>query len=86
MAPPDFQSPEELRQFALDTAVLLERAGHWAEGHALESAATAMYATGSEWLGELGVAVKKATHVHDPQIARRLDAIQKAVRRVWPRG
>jgi hypothetical protein len=79
----DFRSPEELRQFALDTAVMLEHAGLDAAGRALEAAATAVYGTGSEWLGEIGLAVKKAGHVDDPALARRLDRLHRAVRRVW---
>ena len=53
-----FTSPSALRQFALDTATQLRQAGLSEAADVMEAAANFPATTGSEWLGELGIASK----------------------------
>ena len=53
-----FASPSALRLYAIDTATQLRLAGLSEAGDIMESAANFGATTGSEWLGELGIAAK----------------------------
>jgi len=73
MDPEYFASPSTLRQFALETAAKLSQAGLSEAGNIMETAANFAATTGSEWLGELGLAantVAKRFKVPEPLGAR----------------
>ncbi len=53
-----FTSPSAFRQFAIDTAIQLRQAGLGEAADTMEAAANFAATTGSEWLGELGIAAK----------------------------
>jgi hypothetical protein len=54
--PQKFASPWALRQSALESAVQLRQAGLSEAADMMEAAANFPATTGSEWLGELGIA------------------------------
>lgn len=53
-----FASPPALRQYAIDTAIQLRQAGLSEAADIMEAAANFVATTGSEWLGELGIATR----------------------------
>ena len=53
-----FASPSALRQYAIETAAQLRQAGLSEAADIMEAAANFAATTGSEWLGELGIAAK----------------------------
>ena len=52
----------------------------------LESVQDAAYATGSEWLGELGLAVRKVEEQigHREVLRKDLETILREVHQIWP--
>ena len=83
-----FASPSALRQYAIQTAAHLRRAGLSEAGNIMESAANFAATTGSEWLGELGQAAKTIHRRFDlPQVlAVRVARIAEAARSRHPYG
>jgi hypothetical protein len=53
-----FASPPALRQYAIETASQLRQSGLREAADIMEAAANFAATTGSEWLGELGIAAK----------------------------
>jgi hypothetical protein len=84
MGSPEFDTPDALRDFAVETAAMMRTAGLLEAARKLDSAATAACTTGSEWLGEIGLALRAADHVADPDLRRRLARIHRHVRATWP--
>ncbi|HEV2350491.1 MAG TPA: hypothetical protein VG028_11670 [Terriglobia bacterium] len=81
-----FSSPGELRDFVLKLADELAIAGISEAAEHLHAAATLPCTTGSEWLGELGLAVREVQRKHTPpaQFDDALDLVMSAVHVAWP--
>lgn len=77
-------SPNELHAFVDATIRKLKDAG--LNAGALERVQSAAYTTGSEWRGELGLALWKIAgqDIRDEAIWKDLDLIAMEVRRAWP--
>jgi hypothetical protein len=82
-----FDSPDDLNRFIKLVRDELESAGHHGAAARLASAQDSAFTTGSEWLGELGTAVKEIRKAETLPAAldKKLDQIMKEVRRVWRR-
>lgn len=82
-----FSSPSELRAFAIKLADDLARAGMSESAERLRVVATIAYTTGSEWLGDLGLAVREVQKKHHPPpaIQDALERVMSAVHVAWPR-
>ena len=82
-----FSSPSELRAFVLKLAEELERAGMPEDSERLRLVATIAYTTGSEWLGDLGLAVREVQKKHHtpPAIQDALGSVMSAVHVAWPK-
>ena len=77
-------SSSELYQFTDAVIQKLREAG--LDPHPLELVQSTAFTTGSEWLGELGWAVRKIEE-HDVQVEnlkKDLEAILREVHKVWP--
>lgn len=83
-----FSSPSALRQFALDTATQLRQAGLNEAADIMEAAANYAATTGSEWVGELGIAAKTILKRSVPPEAlhRRVSRIAEAATSRHPYG
>jgi hypothetical protein len=83
-----FSSPSAFRQFAIDTAIQLRQAGLSEAADIMESAANYAATTGSEWLGELGIATKTIQKRFDlPEALRsRVSRIAQAAASRQPYG
>jgi hypothetical protein len=77
-----FSSPEELDEYVRETSRLLERAGHAEAASELNKITSTAWTTASEWLGELGFAIRRIHALGDvPEaIVPRLRRISKAAR------
>lgn len=84
MGDSEFDTPDALREFAVETAAMMRTAGLLEAARKLDSAAAAVCTTGSEWLGEIGLALRAAAQVADPELRRRLARIHGHVRATWP--
>ncbi|HLY61725.1 MAG TPA: hypothetical protein VKV95_13340 [Terriglobia bacterium] len=82
-----FSSPSDLRAFVLNLADELARAGKPEASERLRAAATYPATTSSEWLGELGLAVREVQQKHQPSAATQdaLESIMSAVHVAWPK-
>ncbi|HEV2232939.1 MAG TPA: hypothetical protein VGV68_05995 [Terriglobia bacterium] len=81
-----FPSPSDLRAFVLNLADELARAGMPEASERLRGAACAVCTTGSEWLGELGHAVRETQKNHRPptEFQEALERVMSAVHVAWP--
>lgn len=81
-----FASPSDLRAFVINLSDELARAGLPEASERLRAAATASCTTGSEWLGELGLAVREVQQKHCPPTAiqAELERVMCAVHVAWP--
>lgn len=84
MGDSEFDTPDALREFAVETAAMMRTAGLLEAARKLDSAAAAVCTAGSEWLGEIGLALRAADQVADPELRRRLARIHGHVRATWP--
>lgn len=75
-----FDSPEALRQFAIDTASELRAAGIADAADTLERAARYVTGSGWEWLGALGMAAKQIQPNRDlsDELRQKLKRLAKA--------
>jgi hypothetical protein len=80
------ETPDDLDRLVGDVTIELEALGLQGAARRLAGIRAAAFTTGSEWLGELGVAVKEIRD--EGRIPAALDAklerIMPAVRRAWP--
>ena len=81
-----FGSPDDLNRFITVVRAELEAAGFHEDERRLGGIQSACFTTGSEWLGELGLAVKE---IHcrtklPAHLEAKLDSIMEAVRIGWP--
>ena len=78
-------SPDELNAFVKATIRKLKSAG--LDAQPFERLQSVAFTTGSEWLGELGLAVRKVASqdIRDEAIRKDLDVIITEVRRAWPK-
>ena len=85
--PAPFASPEELNAFVTATRARMDELGFAAAAAPLARVQDTAYTTGSEWLGDLGVAAREAEACGPlaPEIRERLARIRAAVRGAWPR-
>jgi len=83
----DFKSPEELHAFIEEVAEKLRSKGQMEAAETLTSIQNVAFTTGSEWLGELGLLVRRVQRTFDldPDIDRDLKRVMRSVNRVWPR-
>jgi hypothetical protein len=83
-----FASPNDLREFALQTAGDLRQAGLAEAGDLLEAAATYVTGSGWEWLGELMVAARKIRRrfTLSDALAAKVARIQRAAASGRPYG
>jgi hypothetical protein len=77
-AKPPFASPEELNHFVSEVRSELEAAGWASAAIRLARIQETAYTTGSEWRGDLGLAVKAIRK--ERKIPRALDAKLKRIR------
>jgi hypothetical protein len=82
-----FDSPDDLNRFIKLLSDELESAGNHDAAARLAAVQDSACTTGSEWLGELGTAVKAIRNAGTLPAAfdKKLDLIMKEVRRVWRR-
>ncbi len=82
-----FQSPEELDQFAVQVIRKLHDAGLHDAAKLLEDWRLTAYTTSSEYLGELGLTIRKIQKQSkvDKLIDADLQRLLGAVHTVWPR-
>lgn len=82
-----FSSPSDLRAFVLNLADEFASAGMPEASERLRAAATFPATTSSEWLGELGLAVREVQQKHRPpaQIQDALESVMSAVHLAWPK-
>lgn len=83
----DFSNPSELRAFVMSLAEELARAGLSESAERLRAAATFPATTSSEWLGELGLAVREVQQKLRPPAAfgDALEKVMSAVHAAWPK-
>jgi hypothetical protein len=83
----DFKSPEELDAFIIEVSEKLRTQGQTEAADVLASIRKVAFTTGSEWLGELGLLVRRLHREFDldASIRRDLKRIMRSVKRVWPR-
>jgi hypothetical protein len=81
-----FESPDELNRFVTQVRADLQAAGHHAAAERFAAIQGAAFTTGSEWLGELGTAVRevRASCTLSEELDAKLERIRAEVRRVWP--
>jgi hypothetical protein len=82
-----FSNPSELRAFVVNLAGELARDGLPEAAERLRAAANFPAGTSSEWLGELGLAVREVQQKHSPPkpIQDALERVMSAVHTAWPR-
>jgi hypothetical protein len=80
-----FNSPEQLYDFIEEVIRRLQAKGH--DAKPLQDVQSTAYTTSSEWLGELGVAVRRVLKqkIEDELIIRDLNRIVDTVHKVWPK-
>jgi hypothetical protein len=81
-----FESPDELNQFAGEVIQKLHRAELYDAAKILEDWRSNVYTTSSEWLGELGLAIRKIQKQNeiDQSLNLDLERLLCAVHRAWP--
>jgi hypothetical protein len=81
-----FDSPDALNQVVTEVRAELEARGLSTAARRLAEVQESAYTTGSEWLGELGVAVQAVQGERGltPELRAKLEVIRGEVRRVWP--
>lgn len=78
-------SPSKLRELILSIADRLDEAGQTFHAEQMRMAGMATCATGGEWLGRVGVAMRAAGRLPLSEgIAADLEVIRHHVARVWP--
>jgi hypothetical protein len=82
----EFDSPEDLDRFVSEVRKELDAGGFGSAASRLATVQRTAFTTGSEWLGELGAAVKaiRAERGLPNSLRQKLEAIRVHVRRVWP--
>jgi hypothetical protein len=82
-----FSSPSDLRAFVLNLADEFASAGMPEASGRLREAATLPCTTGSEWLGELGLAVREIQQKHrfSSTTQDALESVMAAVHVAWPK-
>ena len=80
------ESPDDLNRLIRDVTTELEALGLDGAARRFVDIQGTAFTTGSEWLGELGVAVKKIRKECriPPALDAKLERIVTEVRRVWP--
>lgn len=83
----DFKSPEELDSFMAKVAERLRGQGQTEAANLLSGVQTVAFSTGSEWLGEVGLIVRRLQREFrlDASVRQDLKRIMRAVNGVWPR-
>lgn len=81
------ESPEDLDRLVGEVSAELEARGFQSAARRLAGIQGVAFTTGSEWLGELGTAIKQMRDECrlPPALDARLEQIMTEVRRVWPR-
>ena len=81
-----FTSPSDLRAFVLNLSDELARAGLTEHAERLRTVATIAYTSGTEWMGDIGLAVRDAQKKHhvSPEIQEMLERVMSAVHVAWP--
>lgn len=83
----DFNTPAELDAFISVVVEKLRTDGQTEAADLLASIQKTAFTTGSEWLGELGLCVRRLQREFDLEASIRgdLKRIMRAVKRAWPR-
>jgi hypothetical protein len=83
---PRFASPGDLDQFVTQMRADLDAAGLHGAAQGFARIQRTAFTTGSEWLGELGIAVKEIRKAYavPAELDVKLERIMAEVRRVWP--
>ena len=83
----EFKSPEERGAFITEVAKKLRGQGQTEAADLLAGVQTVAFTTGSEWLGEVGLLVRRLQREFelDASVRHDLKRIMRAVNRVWPR-
>jgi len=81
-----FSDPSELRAFVINLADELALAGMPEASERLRVAASTASTTGSEWLGELGLAAREVQREHRPpaKFNNALERVMSTVHVSWP--
>jgi hypothetical protein len=87
MSGDSFKSPEELHAFVAEVAEKLRVQGQTEAADLLASIQNVAFTTGSEWLGELGLLVRRLQRDFDldADVRGDLKRIMRAVNSAWPR-
>ena len=82
-----FTSPDELYQYIAQTIAMLIDLDLSHAAKLLNNVQNTSYTTGSEWLGELGTAIRaiEAEFSLPEDIQGRLDTIMTEVNKTWPK-
>jgi hypothetical protein len=82
-----FDSPDELYRYVAQTIQIFKDRDLLPAAEMLANVQGNVYATGSEWLGDLGLAVRaiEATYSVPDDVKERLDSIMGVVEDTWPR-
>ena len=81
-----FDRPGDLDRFVSEVRADLEAAGLRRAAERLAEIQRTAFTTGSEWLGELGAAVReiRSEGALGPELDAKLKRIMAQVRRIWP--
>jgi hypothetical protein len=81
-----FTDPDDLNRFVSEVRTDLQAAGLDVAAQRIATVQSTAFTTGSEWLGELGVAVNaiRGMHTLPADLDAKLERIKVEVRRVWP--
>ncbi len=81
-----FESPSELNQFVGEVIQKLHRAELDEAAKILEDWRSNVYTTSSEWLGELGLAIRKIQKQYEIDQSTNVDLewLLEAVHKAWP--
>jgi hypothetical protein len=83
---PRFASPSDLNQFVTQVRADLEAAGLGEAAKPFARIQSTAFTTGSEWLGELGLAVReiRGKYAVPKELDLKFERIMDEARRAWP--
>ena len=83
----EFNSPNDLYLYIVATAQMLAESSLPEAAQKLEQVNGIFYTTGSEWLGDLGLAIRsfEEEYLIPKEIQVRLNVILAHIKKTWPR-
>jgi len=82
-----FNSPDDLYRYVTQTIQMLKDINVLSAAELLENVHSSSHTTGSEWLGELGLAVRviEAEFSVPAEVQERFNSIMAVVKETWPK-